>query len=80
MEDSGHILEPNVYVRLVPDRVKFDPESSCGYWIGGGDFCTAACKQPGGDHKPALCCSSSLLSFLRATATNLDVFSRLIPF
>src|SRR5690242_16248556 len=45
-----------------------------------GKFHPAAQKQTGSNHKVALCCSNSLLSFPRATATNRDVFSRSIPF
>jgi hypothetical protein len=80
VEDFGHILEANVYISLLSDRVEVDPLPSRYKGIAGGNLCGTAQEKAGADHNVAFCCSSSLRSFFRATAKNLDVFSRLIPF
>jgi hypothetical protein len=79
-EDFGHILEANVHVGFVPDRIEFNKSPVCRERVVPGDLRSTAQEKTWFDHKSAFCFASSLRNLFMATARNPEAFLRSIPF
>jgi hypothetical protein len=68
-----------VYIRLATNGIQMDKLLSPSEWIIRRGLSPTTEKEAGCSQASPPCCSSSLLSFLTATARNLDAFFGLIP-
>jgi hypothetical protein len=78
-KDLGDVFKPYMYIRPATNGFEVNRLPSRGDWIVRRHLGSAAEKEARCCQASPPCCSSSLLSFLTATARNLEAFSGLMP-